>query len=360
MQAAVCYKFGKPLVIEEVEIDPPQSDEVRVRLAATSICSCDIHIIKGELGGGVPVVAGHEAAGIVEEMGEDVTTVQVGDPVVVSSMASCGRCAYCTNGASHLCDSEFALRTESRLRNKEGEYLRHGAMTAAFAEQVVVHQSQVVKVAAEMPLERAALLGCTVITGVGAVTNTAKVRKDTGVAVVGLGAVGLSVVMGAALVGANPIIGIDLLDTRLTVAQQLGATHLVKSTKKSELIKDTMALTGNRGLDYLFTTVATTQTIEQGFALLRKQGTEIIVGFHEIGKKAAFQIRDFVFQEKRIMGSIMGSVQFSSDVPWLVEQYQKRHLKLDELITGRYPLDQINLAIETLKDGKALRNMIIF
>ena len=183
MKAAVCYAFGQPLVVEDVEIDPPRQGEVKVRLAATAICHSDVHLIRGEWGGELPVVAGHEAAGVVEEIGEHVTLTKPGDPVVMSLLRSCGRCFFCTIGAPHLCEGAFALETESRLRNKRGEMLRQGINVAAFAEYAVVDQSQVVPIPADMPLDRAALLACGVITGLGAVVNTAHVAPESSVVV---------------------------------------------------------------------------------------------------------------------------------------------------------------------------------
>jgi Zn-dependent alcohol dehydrogenase len=174
MKAAVCYEFGKPLVIEDVSLDPPQSGEIKVRLAATGICHSDVHFIRGEWGGDLPVIAGHEAAGVVEEVGANVTLTKPGDPVVVSLLRSCGRCFYCVTGAPNDCEATFALGTETRLRNPQGTPILHGIKVAGFAEYVIVDQSQAVPIPQDMPLDRAALLACAVITGVGAVVNTAK------------------------------------------------------------------------------------------------------------------------------------------------------------------------------------------
>ena len=192
MKAAVCYELGAPLVVEEVEIDPPKQGEVKVRLAAAAICHSDIHFIRGDWVAKTPVVAGHEAAGVVEEVGEGVTLAKPGDLVVVSLLRSCGECFYCITGSPNLCDGEFALDKEIRLRNSRGEPIRRGIRTAAFAEYVVVDQTQVVQVPAEMPLDRAALLACGVITGLGAVVNTARVETGSSVVVIGVGGVGLN------------------------------------------------------------------------------------------------------------------------------------------------------------------------
>ncbi len=278
MKAAVCYEFGKPLCLEEVDIDPPQKGEVKIRMVATAICHSDVHLIRGELwDADLPVVPGHEAAGIVEEVGEGVTLTKPGDPVVVSLLRSCGRCLSCTEGASYLCEGTFAFDTQGRLRNKLGEPLHHGFKTAAFAEYAVVDQSQIVPVPAEMPLDRAALLACGVITGVGAVINTAQVRPGSNVVVIGTGGVGLNAVQGAVLVGAQQIIAMDILETKLTAARAFGATQTINAGQEDvrQIVRE---LTGGRGADYVFVTVGSTAAVAQGLTLIRLGGTLVIVG----------------------------------------------------------------------------------
>ena len=224
MKAAVCYEYGKPLIIDELEIDPPQQGEVKVRLAATAICHSDVHLVRGEWAtddGGLPVVAGHECAGIVEEVGEGVTHVRPGDHVVMSLLRSCGHCFYCAGGHSYLCDGDYTLNTETRFRNRRGERIKHGIRTAGFAEQTIVDQSQLVPIADDIPLDSASLLACGVITGLGAVVNTARVEPGRSVAVIGVGGVGLNSVQGALLSGADPIIAIDLLDNKLEAGARI-------------------------------------------------------------------------------------------------------------------------------------------
>lgn len=359
MKAAICYEFGKPLVIEDIDIDPPKQDEVKVRLAATSICHSDVHAIRGDWGGSPPFVPGHEAAGVVEEIGENVTRTKPGDPVVVSLLRSCGRCFYCTTGSPHMCGEDFALNTESRLRNKKGDSLKHGLWTAAFAEYTIVDQSQVIPVAAEIPLDRAALLACGVITGFGAVTNTAKVESGSSVVVIGVGGVGLNAIQGAVLSGAYPIIAVDLLDNKLAAARTFGATHTINTSSQDKLEEKIKALTSNRGADYVFVTVGNTTAMVQGFTMLRNQGLEVIVGIAEAGATIPLPAGLFL-GERKVMGSAMGSTRLSVDVPRLVDLYLHERLKLDELITARYPLEQINEAIESMEKGEALRNVIMF
>jgi NDMA-dependent alcohol dehydrogenase len=359
VKAAVCYAFGAPLQVEEVEIDPPQAGEVKVRLAAVGICHSDIHMIHGDWAGTLPMVPGHEAAGIVEDIGEGVTRVQPGTPVVVSLLHSCGRCYYCVRGRSYLCDGAFALQTQSRLCNQRGERLAHALQTAAFAEYVIVDQSQLVPVSPAIPLDRAALLACGVITGVGAVVNTAQARPGDCVVVIGTGGVGLNAVQGARLVGATPIIAIDTLETKLAAARTFGATHTIHVGSEDPLtvVKD---LTSGRGADHVVVTVGSTAAIAQGLPLLRREGTLVIVGLPHYSATVPLPVFGLAVAGQRIVGSCMGSTRLSADVPWLVGLYQEGRLKLDELITAHYPLQHINEAIASTEKGEALRNMLVF
>jgi Zn-dependent alcohol dehydrogenase len=359
MQAAVCYAFGEPLSVEEVEIDPPRQGEVKIRLAATAICHSDVHRIRGEWGGDLPLVVGHEAAGIVEAVGENVTLAQPGDAVVVSLLRSCGRCVYCMTGSLNLCEGIFALDTESRLRNQRGEPLYHGIKTAAFAEHTIVDQSQVVQVPADMPLDRASLLACGVITGLGAVVNTARVRPGQSVVVIGAGGVGINAIQGAALVGAHPIVAVDRLDTKLAAAQQFGATHSINAAQH-DLSAAVHDLTAGRGADYAFVTVGSPTAVAQALTLVRPAGTVVLVGIPSAGATIPLPIGDIVRNERRVIGSFMGSTRLRQDVPRLVELYRHGRLKLDELITARYPLERINEAIAAMETGEALRNVIVF
>lgn len=360
MKAAVCYEFGKPLVVEEVELDPPQKGEVKVRIAAVAICHSDIHLLKGEWGRNLPVVAGHEASGIVEEVGEGVTLTKPGDQVVVSLLRACGRCFYCTTGSPHLCEGKFALGQESRLRNGRGEPIVQGIKTAAFAEYSVVDQSQVVPLPDEVPLDSAALLACGVITGLGAVVNTAKVEPNSSVVVIGIGGVGLNSVQGAVLAGAHPIIAIDLLDHKLTAAKTFGATHTINAAQQEAPAEIVKGLTSGRGADYAFVTVGSTAAVEQALGLIRRGGTVVLVGIPAESATIPLRIAHQVWNERRLLSSSMGSTRLSVDVPRLVALYQHGRLKLDELISARYPLEQINEAIESVEKGEALRNVIVF
>ncbi len=359
MKAAVCYEFGKPLVVEEVTLDPPQAGEVKVRLAACAICHSDIHYMEGAWGGILPAVYGHEAAGVVEQVGPRVTAVESGDRVVVSLIRSCGRCFFCARGEPHMCDATFPLDEAGRLHGRDGAALHQGLRTGAFAEYAVVEESQVVALPDDIPLDSASLLACGVITGLGAVVNTARVPAGSSVVVIGTGGVGLNSVQGAVLCGAQPIIAIDLQASKLEAAKAFGATHTIDPAA-ADTRDAVRALTGGRGADYVFVTVGSAKAIEQGLGLLRRAGTLVAVGMPASGAKTEIEAADFANEGQRLLGSKMGSTRLGVDVPKLVELYRQGRLKLDELITARYPLAEINEAIAAVKRAEALRNVIVF
>jgi S-(hydroxymethyl)glutathione dehydrogenase/alcohol dehydrogenase len=359
MKAAVCNAFKKPLVIEDVVLDSPGKGEIKVRFAATAICHSDIHLINGDFSPDLPLVAGHESAGYVLEVGEGVTAVSPGDAVVVSTLASCGKCPACLRGLVHMCELREKSNVKGHLRNKRGQALFTMAMIAGFAEESIVLESQVVKVPPDFPLDRAALLACGVITGFGAVVNLARVRPLRSVVVIGTGGVGLNAIQGAVVSGAYPVIAVDTLDNKLGAAKKLGATHTINA-KKEDVIEKVRALTGGWGAEYSFTTVATDTAIRQGIALLGKRGKAVIIGVPEAGATftlSAFELLDY---EKTLTACFMGSTDLKRDIPGLVALYRAGRLKLDELITARYPLARINEAIDAVLAGKALRNVIVF
>jgi len=362
MRAAVCYGFGQPLVVEDVEIGAPRRGEVKVRVAATAICHSDVHLLQGEWGGMLPVIAGHETAGIVEDVGEEVTAVKRGDRVVVSLLRSCGQCIPCSTGAPHNCEGTFAIDTESPVRTRDGRPIHHGGLRArGFAEETIVHQSQVVAIPAGMPLDRAALLGCGVITGVGAVINTARVAAGENVVIIGAGGVGLNAIQAAVLAGADPIIAIDRLPSKLTAAQNFGASHTwnAAATEPKELARGVKKLTG-RGADYVFVTVGSPDAVAQAQTMVRPGGMIVVVGLAPVKATVSLRMFDIAWSEQRIIGSRMGATDLQRDVSRLVHLYLDHRFKLDELITARYSLDQINDAMESMIAGEALRNVIVF
>ncbi len=359
MKAAICYEFGKPLVVEEVEIDPPKTGEVKVKMAACAICHSDVHCVRGAWGGKTPVIAGHEGAGTVSEVGHGVTRVKPGDRVVVSLLRSCGHCFYCTTGRPYNCEGELALDSETRLHNKAGIPLAQGVYTGAFAEYTIVDQSQLVKFPENLPMDRACLLACGVITGLGAVTNTVQVETGASVVVVGAGGVGLNSIQGAVLSGAAKIIAVDVRETKLAAAKDFGATHGVNSSKQ-DAVEAVLNLTEGRGADYTFVTVGNSTVISQASLMVHSSGVVVVAGMPgNDDVKFTLNAHDMTCG-RTLIGSKMGSTRLTVDVPRLVELYQQGRLKLDELITQRYPLEKINEAIISMEQGEALRNVIIF
>ncbi len=357
MKAAVCYEFAKPLVIEDVDIDPPKDDEVKVKVSATAICHSDIHVCMGDLGGPLPFIGGHESAGYVEEVGKNVKSVKPGDTVLITLIASCGKCSYCRTGRSHLCSAIWPLDTEARVHNKKGQDILAMVRTGSFAEYAIVHESQVVKLPEDMPLDSASLLACGVITGFGAVVHRAKVPVSSNSVIIGCGGVGLNAVQGARICGAYPIVAVDVADNKLEAAKTFGASHTVNAAKKDP-VEGVREITG--GAEYVFVTVGNADAIVQGFNMLRPGGTTVIVGLPKFSDTITIPPLMFIKDEKTITASYMGSTELQTDIPKMVELYKAGILKLDELITGRFPLEQINEAIDEVLQGKALRHVIMF
>jgi S-(hydroxymethyl)glutathione dehydrogenase / alcohol dehydrogenase len=361
MKAAICYEVGQPLVIEDgVTVDPPGKGEVKVKVAATAVCHSDLHFISGEIPSKLPGLAGHETAGYVDEVGEGVTKCKVGDTVVIGTVTSgCGHCYYCTIGKPHFCTERGAFM-KPKHKNKKGERLTLMAgPVGGFAEYTTVPQELVTRVPKDMPLDRACLVACGVTSGFGAVVNRAKVKAMSSVAVIGTGGVGLNSIQAAAFSGACPVIAVDVLDSKLETARTFGATHTVNIKKVKDPIKAVMEMTSGRGADYVFVTVGSVDAIRQGFSMCGVMGMTVIVGLAG-GNLASITPFDFIFTEKILTASGGGSIRSSIDIPYLISLYQSGKLKLDELISGHYPLARINEAVDSLKKGEALRNIITF
>jgi Zn-dependent alcohol dehydrogenase len=359
MRAAVLYEYGKPLVIEEITLDPPKQGEVLIRMAASGICHSDVNVVKGDEKAPLPIILGHEAAGIVEEVGEGVTQVKPGDRVAAGLWRSCGRCFYCISGYPNNCETPHVLDSEIRAHNHRGEPVILGMRVASWAEYAVVDQTQIVPVPDGVSLETAALIGCGVITGMGAVINTAQVEAGSSVVVMGLGGVGVNAVQAARLAGARHIIAVDVLDSKLATARDFGATHLVNGAREDavSIVKD---LTAGRGADYVFVTVGNAAAIGQSFDMIRKRGTSVLIGLLPAGETAPLPVTRLALTELRVVGSYLGSTRLTVLVPQLLELYEQGRLKLDELVTARYPLDRINEAITIVDRGEAVRNVIVF
>lgn len=359
MKAAVSYDVTQPMVIEEVSLDPPQQGEVKVRVAACAICHSDVHYLRGEWEIPRPFVAGHETAGVVVETGPGVTLVESGDRVVVSLLRSCGRCDFCLSGVPNHCSAVWPLDTESRIRNAAGQRIKHGVRVAGFAEYAIVDQSQLARIPDSMSLQAASLLACGVITGFGAVVNTAQVETGSVVVVIGTGGVGLNSVQGAVLSGASRLVAVDLLPNKLAAARQFGATDLVNAAEVDP-VKAVKTLTGGRMADYVFVTVGSERAIAQAVAMVRPAGTVVLVGMPPENLNFSLSARDLAYRGLRVLGSFMGSTRLQIDIPRLIAHYEHGNLQLDELITKTWPLEQINEAVASMERGEALRNVIVF
>jgi len=358
-RAAVCRTFGKPLTIEEVELAEPGPGEIRVKIAACAICHSDIFYIDGSWGGELPAVYGHEAAGVIEAIGPGVKRLKVGDHVVATLIRSCGGCPSCSEGAPVFCEEVFPLDLKSPLTDAAGASIVHGMRIGAFAEHVVVDSSQVAVIPKDMPLDVASLIACGVITGMGAVVNTASVRTGNSVVVIGCGGVGLNSVQGARIAGASPIIAVDVADGKLEAARAFGATHTINA-KTQDVAAKVAEFTHGRKADYVFVTVGVGGATEQAISLMKRNGATVLVGMPPSGVNATFDPGWVAADGQRILGSKMGSARLPIDVPKIVELYKAGRLKLDELITARYPLEQINEAVASSRSGAALRNVIVF
>lgn len=359
MRAAVCEAFGEPLVIEDVDLAEPGTGEIEVELAACAICHSDITYAAGGWGGNLPAVYGHEAAGRVVAIGDGVRRCRAGDHVVVTLIRSCGACPACADGDFVTCEAKFPLDDHSPLRRSDGSTLVHGLRTAAFAERVVVHESQAVVIPTTMPLDSASLLACGVITGFGAVTNTARMTPGKFVVVIGAGGVGLDAIQAAAINGARVVVALDVVDTKLAAARRFGATHALRAddTKVTEEVR---ALSGGRGADYVFVAAGTRGALEQAIGMTARSGTLVFVGIPPSGVTIEFEPGAIASDNVSVLGSKMGGARIREDVPRLVALYEEGTLKLDELISARYPLDGINDAIASVRAGDALRNVIVF
>ena len=357
MRAAVCRAFSEPLVIEEVSLAAPGPNQVRVELAACAICHSDIAFAEGAWGGDLPAVYGHEASGRIAEIGAGVTDLAVDDHVVVTLIRSCGECKYCRRGYEVACAGTF--EENAPLRDANGDAVYPAMRTGAFAEEVVVHRSQLVAIDERIPLDAAALLGCGVITGVGSVTNVANVQPGSKVVVVGTGGVGLNVVQGAALAEAAVIVAVDLSDDKLQAAKEFGATHMVNASS-DDVAAAIASVTGGEMADEVFVTATAKAAFDQAPTLLAPTGAVVLVGLPPTGVTSTFNPLTLADQSQRMLGSKLGAARISVDIPKLVELYEEGRLKLEELITGRYPLEEINEAIASAERGEALRHLIVF
>ncbi len=360
-KAAVLYEAGTPLVIEELELDEPKAGEVLVKIGGAGICRSDWHLMSGESSMVLPAVLGHEGAGTVEEVGPGVTAVKPGARVILSFVASCGHCYFCNTGKPNLCDRHMAtsatmLDGTHRLHKGEHDFTPM-AKLACFAQWSVVPEVSCIPCPDGLPLDKAALVGCCVTTGVGAATITAGVTPGSTVAVVGCGGVGLNVIQGAKLSGAAKIIAVDISEGALEFAMQFGATHMV-NPKQQGAVARVREITGGLGADYTFEVFGSSETVEMAFEMARKGGTATVVGIVPDGEMPSINPVALVRQEKTLKGSYYGSARLHADMPRLAEMYVSGQLDLDAMVTRTYHLDEINQAYEDLTGGEVGRGVI--
>jgi Zn-dependent alcohol dehydrogenase len=356
-RAAVCHAFSAPLTVEDVTLDPPGPDEVRVRVTACAICHSDVAYAAGAWGGELPAVFGHEACGIVAETGPGVAAVAAGDRVVVSLVRSCGVCARCREGAPALCAKHFRLDDVSPIRLGDGRRAGQGMRCGAFADEAVVHASQTVPVPDDVPDTSACLIACAVMTGYGAAVRDAGIAPGSTVVVLGAGGVGLNAVQGAALAGAAEVIAVDVSAAKLAAATVFGATLGIDATVTDPVAAVTVHT--DSGADAVIVTAGSAGAVDQGLACLRRGGTLVCVGMPPSGELARFDPGALAHDGKRIAGSKLGSARPAEDVPRIAALYREGRLRLDELVTATYPLGAINEAVAAMRRGDAIRNVVV-
>jgi len=360
MRAAVLRTIPGKLEIDDVQLDRPGPREVLVRTAAAGLCHSDLHFMEGKYPWSTPTVLGHESAGVVEATGDQVNYVQPGDHVITCLSVYCGNCEHCLTGHLSRCENRVETHRPpdgpQRL-HQNGNPVWQFFNLSSFAEQMLVHEHALVKIDKAMPLDRAALIGCAVTTGLGAVFNTAKVEPGTTVAVIGAGGVGLNAIQGAMIAGAARVIAVDMVAEKLQLAQSFGATDVVDASRGDPVAQVQELSDG--GVHYAFEAIGLKATAEQAFSMLRRGGTATIIGMIPLGQKV--EIPGFeLLMEKRLQGSNMGSNRFRVDMPRYIELYLQGRLELDRLVSQRIRLEDVNDGFDAMKAGSVARSVIVF
>jgi alcohol dehydrogenase len=365
VNAALPYAASRPLVIEELELAPPGRGEVLVRIMAAGLCHSDLSVVNGDRPRPLPMALGHEAAGIVEALGEGVDDLGIGDHVVMVFMPSCGHCAPCSGGRPALCEPGGAANARGellsgglRLTDAQGMPVHHHLGCSAFADHAVVSRRSLVKVDPDLPLAEAALFGCAVLTGVGAVVNTAQVQAGQSVVVVGLGGVGLSSVLGAVAAGAAQVVAVDLSTQKLDHARRMGATATVDASSP-DVVDQVRALTGG-GADVVLEMAGSVRALDSAVKMTRRGGTTVTAGLPPPGAALAVNVVGLVAEERTLKGSYIGTCVPVRDVPRYVALYRAGRLPVDRLLTGQLALEDINLGFDRLHAGEAVRQIITF
>jgi S-(hydroxymethyl)glutathione dehydrogenase / alcohol dehydrogenase len=360
MKAAVFHGPKQPLSIEDVELDKPQDREVLIKTVASGVCHSDLHFVDGFYPYPAPAVLGHEAAGIIEEVGKQVTYVKPGDHVICCLSVFCGNCESCMSGHPNRCSNKAATqrRPQDKPRiSQKGKPINQFLDISSYCEKMLLHENAVVKIREDLPLDRAALIGCGVTTGVGAVLNTAKIEPGSTVAVFGAGGVGLAAIQGARIAGARKIIAVDMFEGKLAMARRLGATDTVDASA-SDPVDEVRKLTGG-GVDYSFEAIGLKKVAEQAFNSLKSGGTATVIGMIPVGQKV--EIDGYMFlTERKLQGSNMGSNRFRIDMPRYIDFYMQGRLNLDDMISRRGKLEDVNEAFRAMKAGEVARTVLMF
>lgn len=363
-KAAVVRETNQ-LTIEQVNLDPPKPYEILVRMAAAGICHSDLHTYRGELRAQPPLVLGHEGAGIVEEVGAEVTNVKPGDRILVNWLPSCNQCPACLRGQNNLCTRLPGTTLQAllpdgttRLSTEDGIPLKHYLSASTMSEYAVVDQASAIKLPDDVPFEVASIIGCAVLTGTGAVLNTAQVAAGSSAAVIGCGGVGLSAIMGARLAGCYPIIAVDVMESKFAFAKELGATHTINS-RETDTIEALKEMTGG-GPDYIFDSVGAAVTINQALMGVRPGGSAVIMGMHSMKENVPISPAALIAMNKKLLGSFAGSARPHLDLPHFLDLYRSGRLPVDKLVSQRYALEELPQAFADMEAGKVARGVILF
>jgi S-(hydroxymethyl)glutathione dehydrogenase / alcohol dehydrogenase len=359
VKGAVLHAYGDKVVVEDVTLADPAPNQVRVRIGASGVCHSDLSIQNGSMPFPVPCVLGHEGAGVVEQVGDAVTRVKPGDHVVLSWIPPCRTCFFCLRGQPVLCERGWAESFGAPYGTIDGRPVQCGMGTATFAEETLVVERSVVPIDPDVPLEVAALVGCGVTTGVGAVINTARVVPGSSVAVIGCGGVGLSAIMGAVVAGAGRIVAVDALAAKLPAAAAAGATDVVDASA-GDAVAEVLELTGGRGVDYAFEVVGRSATIRQAFAMTRRGGTTTVVGAGRADDQVSFNAMELFLDSKSVLGCVYGGADPDRDFPRLLDLWRAGRLPVESLISRRIGLDQVNEAFDSMLAGEVARSVIVF
>ncbi len=363
-KAVLCRELNRPVVVEEIEVQAPKRNEITVKLAACGVCHSDLSATNGTIAFPTPLVLGHEGAGVVVEVGEGAGDYAVGDHVVASFVNMCGKCRYCQSGRPVLCDNaakalstlpDGSVRTHDRAGNPLNVFSGCGVM----AEYATLHVGNVVKIRNDVALDRAALVSCGVMTGVGAVFNTAKLEAGASAVVFGAGGVGLNTIQGCKIAGAAMIIAVDTMDSKLAMAREFGATHTLTAKTEADVVKSIKKLTGG-GADYGFECIGLGETVAQTYRAIRKGGKAVVIGVARPSDSCSIRTLTLPFEEKVLTGSMFGSTRPQEDFPKLLNLYKNKQLKLDELITATYSIEQAAQAFDDMQAGKNARGVILF